>query len=110
MEKFIIKLKRTGLYQFKLIADNGEAVLNSLSYTSKQACIDDVEILKRKKDIKQNMLLTELDNGHCFFTLFKSGIDMLAISKEFETEIDCLIAIHFLQQQLPYVETDEQIR
>ena len=47
MGKFVISTRSNGEFQFNLKADNGQTILSSEGYTTKAACLNGVESVKK---------------------------------------------------------------
>lgn len=59
MTKYIIRKSFDGKYRWFLIAPNGDNLLTSEAYTSKEACLNGVQISKESlKDSNFKMLMT----------------------------------------------------
>ncbi|RXK59618.1 hypothetical protein ESA94_11135 [Lacibacter luteus] len=109
MEKFIVCLKRNGLFQFKLVNEQEQTLLASLSYTHKQTCLNDIEMLRSGFDFTNRYFVTEVAANKFCFALLKSDIELLAVSKEFTSESDCENYIKRMQETVSGMIIDEQI-
>jgi len=59
MGKFIIKTQKDGQFMFNLKASNGEIILTSEAYTTKQNCLNGIESVKENS--KNGMIIEESD-------------------------------------------------
>lgn len=109
MEKFIICLKRSGLYQFKLINESEQTMLTSLSYPVKQTCLDDLELLRSAIDFDSCCFISPTHNGNFCFSLLKNELEVLAISKGFENETDCVTYLQQLQHTVKVIRIDSRL-
>lgn len=109
MEKFIVCIKRNGLFQFKLIDEEGRMLLTSLSYVKKEDCLHDLDFLRLHFDFTNSSGVTQINHtGYCF-VLYKSETDLLAISKEFKTGEACNDCIRQLRLNAAAIAVDERL-
>ena len=47
MGKFVITVRKNGEFQFNLKASNGQVILTSEGYTTKTACLNGIESVKK---------------------------------------------------------------
>ncbi len=110
MEKFIVCLKRNGQFQFKLVNEQEQTLLASLSYTLKQTCLNDIEMLRSGFDFTNRFFVTKVAANKFCFALLKSEVELLAVSSEFTSESDCENYIKRMQETVSSMIIDEQIR
>lgn len=69
MAKFEISMRKDGEFQFNLKASNGEIILTSEGYTTKSACINGVESVKKNSADEKRFEKLVAKNGKPYFTL-----------------------------------------
>lgn len=89
MGKFIITIKRNGLYQFLLMDDSGTTLLSSGGYVSKLNCTSDISSIKQNVDYKDRIELKVSKQGECYFNIIHLDGYIVAKSEMFATEEDC---------------------
>ena len=72
MGKFEIKIRKDGEFQFNLKAGNGEIILTSEGYTTKAACLNGIESVKKNSADDSKFEVLEAKNGKLYFRL-KAG-------------------------------------
>jgi len=72
MGKFQMKTRENGDWQFNLKADNGQVVLSSQGYNSKDACLNGIASVKKNCLDENSFEKKEASNGKVFFNL-KAG-------------------------------------
>lgn len=69
MGKFEVSVRKNGEYQFNLKATNGQVILSSEGYTTKAACLNGVESVKKNAADEKHFEKLEAKNGKTYFTL-----------------------------------------
>ena len=69
MAKFEITMRKNGEFQFNLKASNGEVILTSEGYTTKSACLNGVESVKKNAVEEKRYEKLVAKNGKPYFTL-----------------------------------------
>ena len=72
MGKFEIKIRKDGEFQFNLKAGNGEIILTSEGYTTKAACLNGIESVRKNSADDNKFEVLEAKNGKLYFRL-KAG-------------------------------------
>lgn len=72
MGKFEVSTRSNGEFQFNLKADNGQVILTSEGYSSKDACMNGIESVRKNGGDENNFEKKEAKNGKVFFNL-KAG-------------------------------------
>jgi len=86
MGKFIVKMRSNDDYQFSLLADNGQIVLNSQGYASKASCLNGVESVKKHSQSQDNFESKAASNGQLFFNLKASNGQVIGTSQMYSSE------------------------
>ena len=69
MGKFVITTRKNGEFQFSLKAGNGQEILASEGYTTKAACLNGVESVKKNSQDDARFDRLESKNGKYYFNL-----------------------------------------
>ena len=69
MGKFVITVRKNGEFQFNLKATNGQVILTSEGYTTKAACLNGIESVKKNAGVPERFEVKEAKNGKPFFNL-----------------------------------------
>ena len=80
MGKFVITLRKNGEFQFNLKATNGQVILTSEGYTTKTACLNGIESVKKNAAIPERFEVKEAKNGKPFFNLKASNGQVVGAS------------------------------
>ena len=72
MGKFVVKTDASGQYRFNLKAGNGQVILSSEAYTTKAACDNGIESVKKNSQDDAKFERLEAKNGKHYFNL-KAG-------------------------------------
>lgn len=85
MEKFVIKKGSSGQFHFNLKAGNGETILTSEHYTTKAACYDGIESVKKNAKNDSNYDRRTATNGKYYFNLKAGNGQIIGTSQMYET-------------------------
>lgn len=69
MAKFEVSVRKNGEFQFNLKASNGEIILTSEGYTTKAACLNGVESVKKNSANEERFDRLTASNGKPYFNL-----------------------------------------
>ena len=86
MGKFVITLRKNGEFQFNLKATNGQVILTSEGYTTKAACLNGVESVKKNAQLEERFEIKEAKNGKPFFNLKASNGQVVGSSQMYASE------------------------
>lgn len=86
MGKFVIKLRKNGEFQFDLKATNGQVILTSEGYTTKAACLNGIESVKKNAPLDERYERKEAKNGAPYFNL-KAGNHQVIGSSEMYSSV-----------------------
>ncbi len=86
MGKFIISTRTNGEFQFNLKADNGQVILTSEGYTTKAACNNGIESVKKNSQSKDNFERLVAKNGKPYFNLTAGNGQIIGTSQMYESE------------------------
>ena len=81
MEKFILKKRSDGEYQFNLEAANGQVILTSEGYTTKASCINGIASVKTNAPLDNRYDRREAKNGKFYFNLKAGNGEIIGTSQ-----------------------------
>ncbi|MCR4859749.1 MAG: YegP family protein [Bacteroidales bacterium] len=86
MGKFVVTIRKNGEYQFNLKATNGQVILTSEGYTTKAACLNGIESVRKNAPIEDRFEIKEAKNGKPFFNLKASNGQVIGASQMYASE------------------------
>jgi len=108
MGKFIITTRKNDDFQFVLKATNGQVILASQGYTSKQACMNGVESVKKNSLDESNFDILESKNGKPYFNLKAANGQIIGTSELYESMAGCKNGIQSVMKNAPDAEVVEE--
>ena len=90
MGKFVITLRKNGEYQFYLKATNGQVILTSEGYTTKAACMNGIESVKKNSQVEARFDKKVASNGKPFFNLKATNGQIIGSSQMYSNEKNML--------------------
>ena len=85
MGKFVITTRKNGEFQFNLKAGNGQVILSSEGYSTKAACLNGVESVKKNASDDARYERKESANGKPFFSLKAGNGQVIGSSEMYES-------------------------
>ena len=86
MGKFVITTRKNGEFQFNLKASNGQVILTSEGYTTKTACLNGVESVRKNAVVPERFEVKVAKNGKPFFNLKASNGQVVGSSQMYASE------------------------
>lgn len=86
MGKFIISKRKNGEFQFNLLATNGQVILTSEGYTTKAACLNGVESVKKNAQEDSRFERKVSASGQPYFVLKASNGQVIGQSQMYASE------------------------
>ena len=86
MAKFEISVRKNGEFQFNLKASNGEIILTSEGYTTKSACLNGVESVKKNALEEKRFDKLVAKNGKPYFNLKATNGQIIGQSQMYASE------------------------
>ena len=86
MGKFVVSLRKNGEFQFNLKATNGQVILTSEGYTTKAACLNGIESVRKNGPIEDRYEKKVAKNGKPFFNLKASNGQVVGSSQMYASE------------------------
>lgn len=90
MGKFVITLRKNGEFQFNLKATNGQIILTSEGYTTKAACLNGIESVKKNGKVAARYDKKVASNGKPFFNLKATNGQIIGSSQMYANEKNML--------------------
>lgn len=108
MGKFVISTRKNGEFQFNLKATNGQVILSSEGYTTKAACMNGVESVKKNVQTESRFEKSIAKNGKFYFNLKATNGQVIGSSQMYESEVSCDNGIKSVQKNAPDATIDDQ--
>ena len=86
MGKFVVTVRKNGEFQFNLKATNGQVILTSEGYTTKAACLNGIESVKKNAPVEDRFEVKVAKNGKPFFNLKASNGQVVGSSQMYASE------------------------
>lgn len=104
MGKFVITLRKNGEFMFNLKATNGQVILTSEGYTTKAACMNGIESVKKNCKVEARFERKVASNGKPFFNLKATNGQVIGSSQMYATEKNMLNGVASVQKNAPEAE------
>lgn len=101
MGKFVITLRKNGEFQFNLKATNGQTILTSEGYTTKSACMNGIESVKKNCKVEARFEKKVASNGKPFFNLKATNGQIVGSSQMYANEKNMLNGVASVQKNAP---------
>jgi uncharacterized protein YegP (UPF0339 family) len=85
MGSFVISKRKNGDFQFVLKAGNGQVILGSEGYTTKAACLNGVESVRKNSQVDARFDRLESKNGKPYFNLKATNGQIIGNSEMYES-------------------------
>jgi uncharacterized protein YegP (UPF0339 family) len=109
MAKFEITTRKNGEFQFNLKASNGEVILTSEGYTTKAACLNGAESVKKNAVDEKRFEKMVAKNGKPYFTLKATNGQVIGQSQMYASERNRDNGIASVMKNAPVAEIVEMI-
>ena len=109
MAKFEITTRKNGEFQFNLKASNGEVILTSEGYTTKAACLNGAESVKKNAVDEKRFEKMVAKNGKPYFTLKATNGQIIGQSQMYASERNRDNGIASVMKNAPVAEIVEMI-
>lgn len=86
MRKFEIYRTKNGQYSFRLKLSNGQIVLASEMYTTKQSCINGIQSVKINSQLDKRFKREASKNGSYYFNLIASNNEVIGTSEMYSSK------------------------
>jgi uncharacterized protein len=85
MGTFLISKRKNDEFQFVLKAGNGQVILASEGYTTKTACDNGIESVRKNSQVDSRFDRLEAKNGKVYFNLKASNGQIIGSSEMYES-------------------------
>ena len=109
MAKFEISVRKNGEFQFNLKASNGEIILTSEGYTTKAACLNGVESVKKNSASEERFEKLVAKNGKPYFNLKATNGQVIGQSQMYASERNRDNGIASVMKNAPIAEIVEMV-
>ncbi|MBR4809708.1 MAG: YegP family protein [Bacteroidales bacterium] len=109
MGKFVITLRKNGEFQFNLKATNGQVILTSEGYTTKAACLNGVESVRKNAPLEERFEIKVAKNGKPYFNLKASNGQVVGASQMYASERTMKQGIASVQKNAPEAPVVEEL-
>ena len=101
MGKFVITLRKNGEFQFNLKATNGQVILTSEGYTTKSACMNGIESVRKNCKVEARFDKKVASNGKPFFDLKAANGQIIGSSQMYVNEKNMLNGVASVVKNAP---------
>lgn len=109
MGKFVVTVRKNGEFQFNLKATNGQVILSSEGYTTKTACLNGIESVKKNAVDEKKFEVKVAKNGKPFFNLKASNGQVIGASQMYASERTMKAGIASVMKNAPKAPVVEEI-
>ncbi|MDR6785067.1 uncharacterized protein YegP (UPF0339 family) [Pedobacter africanus] len=107
MGKFEITTRKNGEYQFNLKAGNGQVILASEGYSSKSACQNGIESVRKNASDDSKFERKTSSNGKPYFNLKASNGQVIGNSEMYESEASRENGIESVKKNAPTADVSD---
>lgn len=108
MGKFVITKRTNGEFQFNLKAGNGQVILASEGYTTKAACENGIESVKKNSQDDARFERLTSKNDKFYFLLKATNGQSIGSSEMYESTASRDNGIESVKKNAPEAEVDDQ--
>ena len=109
MGKFVITVRKNGEFQFNLKATNGQVILTSEGYTTKTACLNGIESVKKNAAVEARFEVKVAKNGKPYFNLKATNGQVIGASQMYSSERTMKAGIASVMKNAPDAPVVEEI-
>ena len=109
MGKFKVTVRKNGEFQFNLLATNGQVILSSEGYTTKTACMNGIESVKKNAPEEKRFEKLVAKNGKPYFALKATNGQVIGQSQMYASEKSRDAVIASVMKNAPEAEIVEEI-
>ncbi len=106
--KFEITTRKNGEFQFNLKAANSQTILTSEGYTTKSACMNGVESVRKNSTREGAFETREAKNGQYYFVLKATNGQIIGQSEMYASASGMTGGIESVKKNAPVAEIDDQ--
>lgn len=109
MGTFVINKRKDGDFQFNLKAGNGQIILTSEGYTTRAACDNGIESVKKNASDDARFERKESSNGKPYFNLKAANGQVIGKSELYESVASMENGIESVKKNAPDAEVKEDL-
>ncbi|HLT64900.1 MAG: YegP family protein [Myroides sp.] len=109
MGKFEVSKRKNEEFQFNLKATNGQIILSSEGYTTKAACMNGIESVKKNSQDESKFDVLESKNGKHYFNLKATNGQIIGSSQMYESLAGCQNGVQSVMKNAPEAEIVEEL-
>ena len=109
MGKFVISKRKNDEFQFNLKASNGQIILSSEGYTTRAACDNGIESVRKNSQDEARFESKTASNGKFHFNLKATNGQIIGSSQMYETEASCNNGIASVKNNAADATVDEEL-
>ena len=109
MGKFVITVRKNGEFQFNLKASNGQVILTSEGYTTKTACLNGIDGVKKHAAVEARFEVKVAKNGKPYFNLKSTNGQVIGASQMYASERTMKAGIASVMKNAPDAPVVEEI-
>lgn len=108
MGKFVVLKRGNGEFQFNLVAGNGQIILTSEGYTTKAACMNGIESVKKNAQDASKFDRKTSKNEKFYFNLMAGNGQIIGSSQMYESSTGRDNGIESVMNNAPSASIDDQ--
>lgn len=108
MGKFVITKRTNGEFQFNLAAGNGQTILASEGYSTKAACLNGVESVRKNASDDSKFDRKDSKNGKFYFNLLAGNGQIIGSSEMYESTASRDNGIESVKKNAPEAVIDDK--
>ena len=109
MGKFEVSKRKNEEFQFNLKANNGQVILSSEGYTTKAACMNGIESVKKNSQDESKFDVLESKNEKNYFNLKATNGQIIGTSQMYEAMASCKNGVQSVMNNAPEAEIVEEL-
>ena len=109
MGTFLITKRKNDEFQFVLKAGNGQVILASEGYTTKAACLNGIESVKKNSQVEARFDKLESKSGKPYFNLKATNGQIIGSSEMYESVASRDNGIESVKKNAPEAESKEEL-
>jgi len=106
--KFLLKKTKNGEFRFSLTAKNGQVILTSENYSSKSACTNGVESVKKNAASDDRFERATAKNGEFYFNLKSTNGQVVGTSEMYKAKSSMESGIESVKSNAAVAEVEEE--
>lgn len=108
MGKFVVSTRKNGEFQFNLKAGNGQVILSSEGYTTRAACDNGIESVKKNAPDDKRYDRLEAKNGKSYFNLKAGNGQVIGSSQMYADASGMENGIESVKSNAPDATTEDE--